>query len=380
MSQFTRTKHSNLTQAIRQEIRRVGAGRAMSTVAELKSRFGVSQATVSRALEGLRKEGLIYRPPGRKRLYVSEVGAKGLRRLLVVRSTFPSPDYDAIMRELLGAARVYGWAIETQASQWEVESLDFDRLAEGYDAMILACSSGAFSEGLLNGLRQPKCPVVLVRELPDDPTIPGVSVDNVRAGELATEYLASLGHRGILGVICEPLTKIARDRIQGWRQAMAKIGCPDPERMLIDCAVSPGQDSIGQTWEHFRAWMRNPARPEFTAIFTVDWTGALAVMRVLREDWNLAVPGDVSLISYAGETPIAPFLQPPLTTVAADLREVAEQCLYMLEAQLRQGKSNESQTKVPPFIVERQSTRRVGESVWPAKAKRSQSGEDHVKR
>jgi DNA-binding LacI/PurR family transcriptional regulator len=159
---------------------------------------------------------------------------------------------------------------------------------------------------------------------------------------------------------------------------MTRIGCRDIDRLLIDCGISPGQDSIGQTFEHFRAWMRNPTRPDFSAIFTVDWTGALAVMRALREDWQLEVPRDISLISYAGETPIASFLQPPLTTVAANLREVAEQCLHMLETQLRRGKPQHNQTKVLPFIVERQSTQRVGESVWPDTSPATLSGEGHV--
>lgn len=359
------TKHFNLTRELREEVLRLGSGQALATVGELKARFGVSQATISRAMERLRKEGLIYRPAGRKRLYTSEAAVRGVRRVLVVRSTFPSPDYDAIVRELIAAGRVLDWTFEVYAFQGRSELLDLGRLGSDYDGIVLACSPEMFTDRFVAALRRPKCPLVLIRELPPDPDVAGVSLDNVEVGYRATQHLARLGHRNTLCVVCEPPSRTIRDRVQGWSQAMTELGCPNPQRLLVNCPMDPGQDSMVQTWQHFAQWMRSPLRPEFSAVFTVDWTGAVAVMRVLREEHQLSVPEDVSLISYAGEFPLAPFLQPPLTTVGGNMQQLAEQALHMLERQQTDGERFEHQVWFKPVVVERSSTRRAGPSVWP---------------
>lgn len=345
----------------------LGPGQPVSTIDQLKARFGVSQSTLSKALDRMRKEGIIHRPAGRKRLYTSDVSTRGVRRILIVRSTFPSPDYDAIVRELLRAGQILNWSFEVNAYQGSSEAMDIAQLGCDYDGIILACSPEMFTERFVAGLRRPPCPLVLIRELPADPEVSGVSVDNIEVGYRAVKHLAKLGHRRIVCLVCEQMSRTIRDRVQGWREAMSRIDAAGVPRLLVECPVPSGLDSMMLTWAHFGRWMRSSHRPDFSALFTVDWTGAVAAMRVLREDHGLSIPEDVSIISLAGEFPLAPFLNPPLTTVGYNLHALAEQALRMLEEQWEQQGNDQGSQQIwfKPVVEERGSTRSIGSSTWP---------------
>lgn len=358
------TKHFHLARTLRQEFALMRPGDPVYTVEQIKSRFGVSQATVTRALERLRREGMIHRPAGRSRLFISEFRPKALHRVAIIRSTWPSPDYDAITRSLITQGEAKGWAFEVYANQDDMEDLDLARAVGDNDGAVLLHTFDRIPEHLSNALRRPRKPVVLVREVPEDPAISGVVLDNQLVGRLAVQHLAERGHRHVLAVVSEPPSRTSFDRVVGWREAMKRIGMDDCEKLLINCPVRPTQDSIRITYEYFRKWVTEPNRPHFTSVFCLDWTGALAVMRVLREDLNLNVPQDVSVVAYAGESLIAPYLNPPLTAVETNMQRLASAAIEMLGRKLDTPDAPPQQVRIESYLVERGSTRSIGDSLW----------------
>jgi DNA-binding LacI/PurR family transcriptional regulator len=359
------TKHFALARTLRQEFRQMRPGDPVYTVEQIKQRFGVSQATVTRALERLRREGIIHRPAGRARLFISEIGPRALHRVAIIRPTWPSPDYDAITRNLILQGEARGWAFEVYANQNDMEDLDLARAVGDNDGAVLLSTYARVPEHLEGALRRPRKPVVVVREVPDDPLISGVGIDNVQVGNLAVRHLASRGHTRILAVVSEPPSRTAFDRVVGWRQAMGRIGMADRcESMLVTCPVRPTQDSLRITYEYFRRWLADANRPQFTGVFCLDWTGALSVMRALRDDASLLVPQDVSVVAYAGESLLAPYLNPALSAIETDMQAFARETIDMLSNQLEDPHAEPRQIRVPSHVVERGSTRPIGPGVW----------------
>jgi LacI family transcriptional regulator len=90
------------------------------------------------------------------------------------------------------------------------------------DGVIVA--SAPLNDPIVPRLQERHRPCVLVGHHPDFPKIPSVDADNIAGSKSMTEYLISLGHRRI-GTITGPLGMIAgRDRLEGYRQALAQVG------------------------------------------------------------------------------------------------------------------------------------------------------------
>ncbi len=350
------TKHFTLARQLREEFAVMRAGEAVYTVEQLKSKFGVSQATVTRALERLRREGVIHRPAGRSRLFISDLAPKTLHKVAIIRPTWPSPDYDAMVRGLLQIGQSRGWGMEVNAAAASLGEIDLNRAIGENDGAIVLFSEDIVPDHMAQALRRPRKPIVMIRELPLNLPITGVALDDVEVGRLAVEHLAALGHKRILNVISEPMMRSLNERIIGWRQGMRAIGMSDCDDLLLDCCVPFGQDSIKHTHDVFRRWLRSD-HPEFSAIFCVHWTGALAVGKSLREEFGREAMQRLSIIAFAGESLLLPYLDPPLTAVEFDMQQYAEAAIDLLDHKFEDPDSEPKQVRIRPFVVERGSTR-----------------------
>lgn len=355
---FAETKHFTLALQLRREFGELRPGEPIDTVEQLKHRFGVSQATVSRALDRLTREGLVYRPTGRTRLVRAETRSRGIHRVSIIRPSWPSPDYDAMVRGLMAVGQQRGWTFSLHASAADVEELDLDRAIGSNDGAILLLGAGTLPDHLDSSLRKPRKPVVVIREMPDDPAIFGVSLDDEKVGRLAVRHLVEQGHRRILAVVSEPTTRSIHERVVGWRQELRSRGIQDAG-LLLDCRVIPGSDSITHTYETFRRWLLQRDRPQFTAVFCVDWTGALAVCRALREQAGLQIPQDVSIVTHAGESLLLPYLNPPLTSIEFDMNAYATASIDLLQRQFDDPRMAAEQIRIEPYVVARGSTKSI---------------------
>lgn len=129
-------------------------------MASLRPRFGVSQATVTRALERLQREGLIHRLAGSSRFVVSEIEPRALHHVTIIRPTWPSPDDDALTRELITAGKTRHWAFDVYANQNDLEDLNLVRAMGDSDGAITLLAGDRMPDHLRLALRKPSRLVV----------------------------------------------------------------------------------------------------------------------------------------------------------------------------------------------------------------------------
>jgi LacI family transcriptional regulator len=98
----------------------------------------------------------------------------------------------------------------------------------------------------------------------------------------------------------------AKDRLKGYRQAIATADLPFAENLVRD-----GDWSSGKGFEHTLSLMREPNPP--TAIFCANDLMALGAIEALKQ-LGLRVPEDVSVLGYDDQE-IARHTHPPLSTV-----------------------------------------------------------------
>jgi LacI family transcriptional regulator len=158
-------------------------------------------------------------------------------------------------------------------------------------------------------------PVVLLNCTSGDRSRPGVVPGEVGGAFAATWHLIEQGHQRIGFINGEPWMDAARDRLKGYRQALATADLAfDPS------LVREGDWMSGTGYAQAQALL-GLARPP-TAIFCANDLMALGALEAARAE-GLAVPRQLSLVGYDDQE-VARYARPALTTVLLPNYEMGE--------------------------------------------------------
>lgn len=158
-----------------------------------------------------------------------------------------------------------------------------------------------------------KPPVVLLNCYSEDRAFPCVVPGEVAGGHRATNALIEAGHSRIAIITGELWMDAARDRLKGYRQALATADIPyDP------ALVREGNWQPSAGYDQTNVLMDLPRPP--SAIFCSNDRMAVGCYEALKER-QLSIPRDVSVIGYDDEE-VARHLTPQLTTLVLPHREM----------------------------------------------------------
>jgi LacI family transcriptional regulator len=191
-----------------------------------------------------------------------------------------------------------------------------------------------------------RVPTVLLNCFVSDHSLASVVPGELLGGYVATLRLIRAGHRRIAHIHGQSWTDPSRDRLNGYRRALAE------HDILFDPAlVRPGNWEPPTGYEHTAALMALPEPP--TAIFVANDMMAVGCYDALKER-GLAIPGDVSVVGY-DDREIAQFMRPPLTTVVLPHYEMGLQAAAtLIDGHVRAG-GRQPQIKVECTLVDRES-------------------------
>ncbi|MFF4257738.1 LacI family DNA-binding transcriptional regulator [Streptomyces sp. NPDC001663] len=336
-----------------------------TTMTEVARTAGVSQKTVSRVVNGephvspevrdrvLRViQELDYRPNNAARALLlgryRRIGVVSLGTALYGPSTL----LIALERAMQKAG--YSFALASTLEGHRVSVAVEALLEQGVDGIVL---SEPIDDGTPLRLSA-DVPVVSLGEGLEltDGTSAVVGADGVAAARLATEHLLSLGHRTVWHIPGPQNWWAARDRIRGWREALAAAGAPEPPLPLEgDWSPSSG----------YAAGRQLAQLSDVTAVFAANDDMAIGVLRAFAEA-GLSVPGDVSVVGY-DDIPAAAYLSPPLTTVRQNFTTVAERAVDKLIAMIEGRPGGAEHTDVATELTVRGSTAPPREAAPPVR-------------
>ncbi|MBA5776190.1 LacI family DNA-binding transcriptional regulator [Stappia sp. F7233] len=189
-------------------------------------------------------------------------------------------------------------------------------------------------------------PTVLLNCYDAERRLPSVLPGDVVGGRVATEQLILAGRRRIGMINGQPGLDASRDRLRGYRQALASHDIPfDPE------LVRPGNWEPSAGYEMTRELMSLSGPPD--AIFCANDMMAMGCYDALRE-LGLRIPEDVAVVGF-DDREIAQFMRPPLTTLLLPFREMGAIAAEMLIEKARGSAARPTQIKVECQVVPRQS-------------------------
>jgi DNA-binding LacI/PurR family transcriptional regulator len=173
--------------------------------------------------------------------------------------------------------------------------------------------------------------------------VTSVAIDNRVGAAAATRYLLGLGHQSVYHLAGPASCLDAKERLDGWREAIREAGGPEPPVLAGDWSASSG----------YALGARLTAEPGLTAIFCGNDAMALGVIRALAER-GLRVPEDVSIVGF-DDVPEAGYYLPPLTTVRQDFGEVGRQALGTLVDRMSAAIPAGRRVRVAPELIVRAS-------------------------
>src|SRR5262245_14771794 len=189
-----------------------------------------------------------------------------------------NPFFAPVVRGAETAARRAGYRVLLCNSEGDLrlerEYIE-DLVAHRVEGLLLAAANDDSRHSIFPLLRGGFPLVLLDRSLPGSECDLVVS-DSASGARRLTEHLISVGHRDIAHLTDADDTSTGRERLKGYKEALAAAGLPFREDLVFSTTV----DQIGG----YRATQQVLAHdPMPTAIFTVNNMTVVGAMQALRE-------------------------------------------------------------------------------------------------
>jgi DNA-binding LacI/PurR family transcriptional regulator len=311
----------------------------MSDVARHAS---VSQATVSRVLNGDESVGLAYRR--RVIRAIEELGyrpnrlAQSLRRqrtaaIGVIVSDIENPHFSEMVRAVEDQAYRQGYRVlvcNTDESQEKQRSYLEELMEERVVGVIISPSDPSGVE--IGQLLDADIPVVAFDRAVDDPRADTVIADNLAGARIAVELFADNGHERITFVSGLRRVESGAERLDGYELSMRARGLA-PHVVQGDFRADVAQRAVA-------AALATDDRPSALIVGNNLMTiGALGAIR----DAGLRIPEDVAVVAF--DDPIwAGFISPPLTTLAQPVRLMASEATELLLERIGRSRTQPRRT------------------------------------
>ena len=332
---------------------------------QLSARLGLSQTTVSRALNGY-----------------TDVSAKTRERVAQMAQELGYQPNSAARRLARGQADAVGivypleagdlgdpnflFVVEGMSERLEAEDMDlliasarshaelrtYDRLLRGgrVDGVIVARTQ--VEDARIDYLRTAGFPFVAYGRTGRCDDFSWFDFDNEAGGAMAVRELVRLGHRDIACVLAPQHLNFAAQRRAGFLRALSEAGLPVRAEAVIETGLSRRAG-----YEAAQCLLALSPRP--TAIFVDDNLCGIGVVRALL-DQRVEIGRDISVIVYDGVPPDTLLVGQSVDAIEQPTAHEAGRTLAdMLLRVIRQPDA-------PPQQVLRQPVFAPGSSVGPA--------------
>jgi DNA-binding LacI/PurR family transcriptional regulator len=329
-------------------------------LADVAARAGVSEATVSRAVNG--KPGVSDGQRRRILRAVEELGYTSLPRsraksglvgLLVPE--LDNPIFPAFAQHIESALMRYGYAcvLGTQTIGGIHEDEYVRILVERNVAGIIFVSgihaNTATDPRRYTAIRDNGLPIVLINGYMPGVDAPFLSADDATGVSLAVEHLVALGHQRIGLAVGPPRYVPTHRKIAGFHAVMRLVdptaSPQDLDELVVTTvfSVEGGMDATEQLLDR-----------GVTAVVCGSDVMAMGALRAARRR-GLQLPRDLSVVG-SDDIPLAEFIEPPLTTIRQPIGEISDAATTALLAEISGSHAPRAEYLFRPSLVVREST------------------------
>ncbi len=326
-------------------------------LAEVAKKVGVSEATVSRVLNG--KPGVSDATRAAVLTALDVLGyerptqLRGERARLVglVLPELQNPIFPAFAEVVGGALAQQGLTpVLCTQTAGGVSEADYVSLLLQQHVSGVVFAGGFYAQADMPHdhyrlLAERNLPVVLINAAIEHLGFPQVSCDDTVAVEQAWRHLVSLGHERI-GLVLGPPDHVPSQRKLAAARRLSGGGGPQLLEAYVEHAMfsqAGGQAAAGRLLDH-----------DVTGVICASDVLALGVIRGVRRR-GLRVPDDVSVVGF-DDSAFMNCADPPLSTVRQPIEAMGRAAVQLLTAQIAGKKVAPDELLFEPELVVRGST------------------------
>lgn len=206
---------------------------------------------------------------------------------------------------------------------------------------------GTFDENIKQIQKDNDIPLIFTDSYSSVRQVINVGLDDYKGGVLAARHFIEYGHRSFAFICsCMRESQVNQQRLAGFADTLSAAGFPLPESHIFDTLdLRQGVDRL--------CALLNPV----TALFVPIDESAVIIMTYLKEK-GYRIPEDYSIIGF-DDFPICQYVNPPLTTIAQDVRQKAQYALDLLFQHLGDNTLPTQNIVLDVRLVSRQSVARL---------------------
>ncbi|MFD2285237.1 substrate-binding domain-containing protein [Pedobacter petrophilus] len=194
-------------------------------------------------------------------------------------------------------------------------------------------------------------PLILFDRVNETLAVPTITLDDFKAGYVATQHLIDQGYRKIAFMTTIHQIKIFNDRLEGYKTALKDNNLPVLDEHIIfgGLSIKDGRFGAGKL-------MRSKNKPD--AVVAGDDFTALGVIKKLKEINQ--TPPEVGVIGFANEA-FSAYITPNLSTIDQHASQMGMECAKMFLKMINQQNPYQDTKHIvlDPTVIERQSTTKL---------------------
>lgn len=216
-----------------------------------------------------------------------------------------------------------------------------------YQVEGIVMASATLSSSLARECAETGIPVVMFNRYVAASPASSVTSDNIEGGRKVADFLVRGGHQRIAFIAGAEDSSTNRDREAGFYKGLAEHG-------VAAFARAVGSYTFEGAARATRELLQPKIRPD--AIFVANDHMAFSAMDVIRTEFKLRIPKDISIVGY-DDVPEASWKGYDLTTVSQSHQRMVETTAQILLEQIEKSVVRKRAAVMPAELVVRGSAR-----------------------
>lgn len=305
-----------------------------ATIKDIAKALNLSTSTVSRALRGSYEisaetkkqvmeyaEKINYRPNP----IALSLKERRTRSIGVVVSEIANNFFSQAINGIESIAYNKGYhVIITQSHESQArERVNVEHLAaRGVDGLLISLSSESFDTSYLKELHEKGMPIVLFDRITNEIETHTVTANNYIGAFHATEHLIYEGYKKIAHITSSPFLSIAKERLEGYKNALAKHNIAFNESLVKHC--SHGGMIVAEIEDALAALFKSKTKPD--AIFAAGDRLTLICYGLIKQ---MKFKKEAGFIGFSN-TGVGDLFCPSLSVIRQPASEIGQSAIEFL--------------------------------------------------
>jgi LacI family transcriptional regulator len=210
----------------------------------------------------------------------------------------------------------YNVIISQSNESYEKECKSIDTLLfTQVDGIIASLANETVNFSQFEKIKRKGIPLILYDRGDNDIGVDYIGIDDYDSSHLVVEHLVSQNCKRIAHIGGYMHTRIFKNRITGFIDALGKYKLPNDETLILE-----GDLTLENGRKGMEALLKLPEPPD--AVYAASDYAALGALQVILEH-NLKVPDDIALVGFSNE-PFTSLVSPSISTVSQHSGEIGK--------------------------------------------------------